>query len=86
MPTAPCPYHRAFEVDRATGRAVTPACRREDADYDRKVFTVLPSPVVAWLESHDRAVPEGPVFADGCSPNSDAPPVLLDEGGHLLPI
>ena len=80
VPTAPCPYHRAYEVDRATGRAVTPACRRGDADYDRKVFTVLPSAVVAWLEAHDRAVPEAPVFADGCTPSSDAPPVLLTPG------
>ena len=80
VPTAPCPYHREYDVDHESGRAVTPACKRTDRDYDRKSFTVLPSAVVAWLTAHDRAIPEAPVFADGCAPDSDAPPVMTSPG------
>ena len=43
VPTAPCPYHQAYDVDRATGHAVLPACRKPDRTYDRKTFVVLPS-------------------------------------------
>jgi penicillin-binding protein 1C len=80
VPTAPCPYHHTYEVDRATGRAITPACRRPDGDYERKSFVVLPSAVAAWLTAHERAVPEAPSFGDGCAPDSDAPPVMLTPG------
>jgi penicillin-binding protein 1C len=80
VPTAACPYHRSYEVERDTHRAVTPACKRPDRDYERANFTVLPSAVVAWLTAHDRAVPDAPVFADGCSPESDAPPVMTSPG------
>jgi penicillin-binding protein 1C len=80
VPTTPCPYHHAYDVERDTGRAVTPACRRPDRGVARKSFVVLPSSVNAWLASHDRAIPEAPVFADGCAPDSEAPPVLLTPG------
>jgi penicillin-binding protein 1C len=80
VPTAPCPYHHTYEVERETGRAITPACRRPDRDYDRKSFVMLPSAVTAWLVAHERAVPDAPVFADGCAPDSDAPPVMLTPG------
>jgi penicillin-binding protein 1C len=30
VPTTPCPYHQAYEVDHATGRAVLPACPHPD--------------------------------------------------------
>ena len=80
VPTAPCPYHHTYEVEHDSGRAITPACRRPDRDYDRKSFVVLPSAVTAWLVAHERAVPDAPVFADGCAPDSDAPPVMLTPG------
>jgi len=80
VPTAPCPYHREYDVDHDTGRAVTPACKRTDRDYDRKSFTVLPSAVVAWLTAHDRAIPDAPELAEGCAPESDAPPVMTSPG------
>jgi penicillin-binding protein 1C len=80
VPTAPCPYHRVYEVERESGRAVTPACRHPDRERVRKSFVVLPSAVTTWLAAHDRAVPDAPVFADGCTPDSDAPPVLLTPG------
>jgi penicillin-binding protein 1C len=57
VPTAPCPYHEMFEVDRASGRAVLPACRAPNRDYDRKSFVVLPSAVSAWLAERHRCSP-----------------------------
>ncbi|HEX3759572.1 MAG TPA: hypothetical protein VHW23_12745, partial [Kofleriaceae bacterium] len=81
VPTAPCPYHQAYDVDRATGRAVLPGCRRPGRDYDRKTFVVLPSAITAWLLARHRAVPEPPVFDDGCTGAlADAPPVMTTPG------
>jgi penicillin-binding protein 1C len=80
VPTTPCPYHHGYDVERDTGHAVTPACRRGDREYERRNFTTLPSAVAAWLLAHERAVPEAPVFADGCTPDGDAPPVMLTPG------
>jgi penicillin-binding protein 1C len=81
VPTAPCPYHQAYEVDRATGRAVLPGCRKPGHDYDRKTFVVLPSSITAWLSARHRAVPEAPVFDDGCAAElTDAAPVMMTPG------
>jgi len=81
VPTAPCPYHQAYDVDRATGRAVLPACRKPDRGYDRKSFVVLPSAVAAWLASRHRAVPEPPVFDDDCAAElAGPPPVVITPG------
>lgn len=81
VPTTPCPFHQAFDVDRATGRAVLPTCRRADHVYDRKSFVVLPSAVTAWLAERERAIPETPTFDDGCAPDgSGGSPVMLTPG------
>jgi penicillin-binding protein 1C len=81
VPTAPCPYHQAFDIDRATDRAVVPACRKRDRTYDRKSFVVLPSTIAAWLSARHRAVPEAPVFDDDCAAEiASAPPVMVTPG------
>ena len=81
VPTARCPYHQAYEVDRATGRAVLPACRKPGHDYDRKTFVVLPSSITAWLSARHRAVPEPPVFDDDCAAEiAGAPPAISTPG------
>jgi penicillin-binding protein 1C len=81
VPTAPCPYHQAYEVDRATGRAVLPACRKPGHEYERRSFVVLPSSITAWLSARHRAVPEAPVFDDDCAAGlADAPPVMMTPG------
>jgi penicillin-binding protein 1C len=81
VPTAPCPYHQAYDVDHATGRAVLPACRKTGHDYDRKTFVVLPSSVTAWLIDRHRAVPEPPVFDGDCAAEiASAPPVMMTPG------
>jgi penicillin-binding protein 1C len=86
VPTAPCPYHQAYEVDRATGRAVVPACRKPGHAYDRRSFVVLPSSITAWLSARHRAVPEAPVFDDDCAAGlADAPPVMVTPGeGQII--
>lgn len=66
VPTTVCPYHQAFEVDRVTHEAVTPACRDPERTYDKKSFVVLPSAVMAWFVDRHRELPEAPVFAAGC--------------------
>ena len=81
VPTAPCPYHQAYEVDHATGRAVVPGCRKSDRSYDRKTFVVLPSAVTAWLTARHRSVPEAPVFDDDCATELAAtPPAMITPG------
>jgi penicillin-binding protein 1C len=81
VPTTPCPYHRAYDVDHATGRAVLPACRKPARSYDHKSFVVLPSPVTAWLTGRHRSVPEPPVFDDDCAADvANAPPVIVTPG------
>ncbi len=79
VPTAPDPYLQSYDVDRVTKRAVLPTCREAGRDYERKTFIVLPSAVAAWLAERNRAVPEAPVFADGCAPETIAstPPQML---------
>jgi penicillin-binding protein 1C len=85
VPTTPCPYHQAYDVDHATGRAVLPACRKPGHSYDRKRFVVLPSAVTAWLTGRHRAVPESPVFDDDCAAEitnavAATPPVMVTPG------
>ncbi|HET9619856.1 MAG TPA: penicillin-binding protein 1C [Kofleriaceae bacterium] len=81
VPTAPCPFHQAYDVDRATGLAVVPACRRDDRAYDRKTFTILPSAVAAWLTGRQRAVPTPPVFDPACAEAAaSAPPAIVTPG------
>jgi penicillin-binding protein 1C len=84
VPSAPCPYHQVYEVDRATHRAVLPACRDAAADYERKSFVVLPSSVNAWLAERNRAIPEAPVFADGCAMDAGAPTLVLPSEGQIV--
>ena len=77
VPTTPCPYHQAYEVDRVTAEAVLPACRLPGHDYDRKSFVVLPSGVNAWLTERHRAIPEAPVFAAGCTGEAGGAPTMI---------
>jgi penicillin-binding protein 1C len=86
VPTTPCPYHQAYDVDRATARAVLPACRLADHQYDRKSFVVLPSSVTAWLAERNRAIPEAPVFENGCAIDAGgtAPVMLTPSDGQVV--
>ncbi len=81
VPTVPCPYHRAYEVEPATGRAVVPACRKPGRTYEPRTFVVLPSAVAAWLTDRHRAVPAAPVFDADCATElTTAPPEMMTPG------
>ncbi|MGE0867352.1 MAG: penicillin-binding protein 1C [Kofleriaceae bacterium] len=84
VPTEPCPYHQAYEVDRATGHAVLPTCRDPNRSYDRKSFVVLPSNVTAWLTARERAIPPAPVFAESCGAGDQAPPEITTPGKNQV--
>lgn len=84
VPTTPCPYHHAYEVDRETGHAVLPACRRSDHDYDRKTFVVFPSSVTSWLTERHRSVPEAPVFDEACVADAGPPIMVTPSEGQVI--
>jgi penicillin-binding protein 1C len=79
VPTAPDPYQQTFEVDRITGKAVTPACRKPGREYVRSTFIILPSAVSAWLRERNRSIPPAPQFDDDCVPDivASIPPQML---------
>jgi penicillin-binding protein 1C len=83
VPTTPCPYHQAFDVDEA-GHAVLPGCKTPGKDYSRKSFVVLPSAVRAWLEGRERRIPEAPELAPECADRAGdsviAPPAIVTPG------
>jgi len=77
LPSGTCPYHRTYEVDVATGEAVTPVCRGERTTEPR-AFLVLPSSVSSWLEERRLPVPPAVPFAEGCvAPGLDRPLRIL---------
>ena len=80
VPTTPCPYHHSVEVDRSTGLAVTPSCRKPGHDYVSKSFVMLPSSVTSWLSDRHRTVPEAPVYEDGCAGETGNAPVMMLPG------
>lgn len=79
VPTEPCPYHVALEVEVATGRAVAPGCRAGRAT-ERRTYVVWPASVRRWLSDQERRLPSPPLAAAGCAAPAGAPPVLLSPG------
>jgi penicillin-binding protein 1C len=77
VPNQPCPYHHTYEVDRESGHAVVPACRKSDREYDTRTFVVLPSSVTTWLRDRHRVVPEAPIFDAGCIADVGGPPIMV---------
>jgi len=88
VPSTPCPYHQVYEVDRETKKAVLPACRQdarlEGADYERKSFVVLLGGVNGGLARRNPAIPEAPVFAEGCAMDAGAPWIALPSEGTIV--
>jgi penicillin-binding protein 1C len=76
VPTQPCPFHHAYEVDRESGHAILPACRKPGHDYEQKTFVVLPSSVTAWMRDRHRVLPEAPVFDANCVADA-GPPIMV---------
>jgi penicillin-binding protein 1C len=40
--------------------------------------------VTAWLAAHDRAIPEGPVFAEGCAMDAGVPAMVMPAEGQVV--
>ncbi len=77
VPTAPCPYHVALDVDVATGLALSPTCRAGHA-YERRTFLAWPATVRRWLSDEQRGFPEPPALAPGCEAGGPRqPPSIL---------
>jgi len=76
VPTTPCPYHQHIEVDRESGLATMPACRKPGRDYELRSFVVLPSSVTAWLADRHRTIPEVPIYEAGCTGETGSPPTM----------
>jgi penicillin-binding protein 1C len=85
VPTSPCPYHVQYDVDVATGEAVTPVCRKGRTTEPR-TFVVLPSGVARWLADANREVPPAPAFAPGCEPPRAArgPAIVSPPSGQVV--
>lgn len=73
VPTSECPYHKHLDVDVATGRALTPACRA-GREWESRSFLVLPPEVRRWLRQEQRRLPPPPEWADGCAVAADREP------------
>ncbi len=84
VPTTPCPYHEALDVDRETHKAVMPACRVAGRDYERKSFVVLPSSVVSWLDARNRATPEAPDMDPACAVDFGPPSIVSPAEGMTV--
>jgi len=65
VPPERCPYHRAVEVDVATGLQVGPGCRA-GLDTRHEVVVEWPPAVRRWLAEGHRALPGPPAVAAGC--------------------
>jgi penicillin-binding protein 1C len=84
VPTTPCPYHHAFDVDVVTKKVVLPACRVDGHEVEKQSFVTLPSEVTAWLLERNRAIPAAPDFADGCALDAGAPSIVLPTEGKTV--
>lgn len=84
VPTKRCPYHLNVEVDRASGRALTPACRGDRA-YDTKSYLVWPTSIRRWLKDQQRVTPTPPALAEGCEPGGRriAPKIVSPPEGQI---
>jgi penicillin-binding protein 1C len=82
VPTAPCPYHVALDVDVHTQLALTPLCRSGHA-YERKLFTLLPTAVRRWMGDQLRDAVAPPAFAPGCVQPGGVPQIVSPAPGQV---
>ncbi len=77
-PGTPCTWHRAVDVDVATGERVTPGCRG-DRVLRREVHVVEPASVRRWKSrDHATAAEPLPALAEGCMAPPGPPPVIVE--------
>lgn len=84
VPTSECPYHKHLDVDVATGRALTPACRA-GREWESRSFLVLPPEVRRWLRQEQRRLPPPPEWADGCAvaAGREPPRIVSPQDGRV---
>ncbi|MCP4654942.1 MAG: penicillin-binding protein 1C, partial [bacterium] len=85
VPTAPCPYHVAVDVDLGTGLALNPSCR-DGRTWERRTFVVWPTGIRRWLAQHHRWLPSPPSPAPGCEAagRRRPPSILSPPAGQVL--
>ncbi len=86
VPTEPCPYHVAMDVDVHTGLALAPRCRSQHS-YRTQKFLVWPASLRRWLKAASRHAPEPPAYLEGCegTPTRGGPRILSPSPGqHTL--
>ncbi len=71
--TKKCPYHVRVDIDKQTGRSLTPSCRL-DRDYEPKVFLSWPASVRRYLSDRHRFSPRVPLLSDDCPPTDATRP------------
>ncbi len=71
--TKKCPYHLRIDVDKVTGKSLTPSCR-VGRDYETKVFLSWPASVRRYLSDRHRFSPKVPGLAEDCVPSIGTPP------------
>ena len=77
VPTRPCPYHVAVEVDVDRGLAVNPSCRA-GRQVERRTFLVWPGDVRRFLAARHRAQPSPPSLAPECEAVTRREPILVE--------
>jgi penicillin-binding protein 1C len=82
VPTAPCPFHVALDVDVHTHLALSPLCR-SGHDYERRVFTLMPAGVRRWMGDQLGSATEPPPFAPGCVESSGTPRIVSPSPGQV---
>jgi penicillin-binding protein 1C len=84
VPSKPCPYHVAVEVDQRTGQAVGPGCRG-DGEVGVETFVQWPASVRRWLGDEHRRLPETPRYAEGCEVGGvrTPPRVISPQAGQV---
>ena len=77
VPTEECPFHVRVDIDKETGRALTPSCR-SGHDYETKTVVIWPSGIQRWMTDRGADVPRMPPYAEGCKPQpADHPPRII---------
>ncbi|MDF1561809.1 MAG: penicillin-binding protein 1C [Deltaproteobacteria bacterium] len=77
VPTTPCPYHVAVDVEVKSGLQVRPGCR-EGREYVTRAYLRWPASVRRFLSRAQRVLPEPPALAPGCGEApAEKPPAIL---------
>ncbi len=71
--TKKCPYHVRVDVEKESGKSLTPSCR-VGREYESKVFLSWPASVRRYLADRHRFSPKVPSLADDCVPSDASPP------------